>query len=415
MARPSILLTSAVRTVIICLASANVLPAICLHAQQQEHKTQIPQLNIPAPTPNDNLKSVEVLADRQVRFRIWAPSAIEVKLNAEGPETTPGMTPEDLKTFNAGIAMHKGDLGIWEMTIGPIKPGVYLYNFIVDGVSAADPRNPISAQTLNQPRSIYEVPGAVFSEYTPEVLHGVIGVVYYNSKATGGLRRMHIYTPPGYENGAERLPVLYLLHGAGGTDNSWSVTGRAGAILDNLIAAHKAVPMIVVMPAGHISRDFRMGSGSGSIGHDVFNKDLVEDIMPYVDSHYRTFTDRDHRALAGLSMGGMQTLAVSLRDSADFGWVGVFSSGWLPNALKEAEEVDLAQYHDSGKPFHLYWFAIGQHDFLLNNCHETVAMLNKAGINTIMHESDGYHTWSNWRDYLNLFAPMLFQTAPAQK
>jgi enterochelin esterase family protein len=310
--------------------------------------------------------------------------------------------------------MKKGDLGVWEATIGPIKPGVYLYNFVVDGVTATDPRNPISVQTINSSRNLYEVPGAAFSEYSPDVPHGVVGVLYYNSRAIGGLRRMHIYTPPGYENGTGRLPVLYLLHGAGGTDDSWSVTGRAGAILDNLIAAHKAVPMIVVMPAGHVSRDFRTGSGAGNIGHDAFNKDLVEDIVPYVDSHYRTLTDRDHRALAGLSMGGMQTLAVSLRDSRDFGWVGVFSSGWLPNAMKEAQDVDLAEYRASGKPFHLYWFAIGEDDFLLDYCHQTVAMLNKAGIQTIMHESSGYHTWSNWRDYLNLFAPMLFQAVPAK-
>jgi enterochelin esterase family protein len=408
-------LNFAARTAIAFLASAIALPAVCLYAQQPGPTTPKPQLRFPAPSPNETLKSVEVLADRQVRFRIWAPSASEVKLNAEGPETIPGITPEDLKTFNTGVVMHKGDLGVWEMTIGPIKPGVYLYNFVVDGVSAADPRNPISVQTLNQPRSLYEVPGAAFSEYRPEVPHGVVGVVYYNSKATGGLRRMHIYTPPGYENGSNRLPVLYLLHGAGGTDNSWSMTGRAGAILDNLIAAHKAMPMIVVMPAGHISSELRMGSGTGSMGHDAFNKDLVEDIMPYIDSHYRTLTDRDHRALAGLSMGGMQTLSVSMRNSADFGWVGVFSSGWLPAALKEAEDVDLAQYHASGKPFHLYWFAIGTNDFLLNSCHQTIAMLNKAGIQTTGIESGGGHTWSNWRDYLNLFAPMLFQPAPAQK
>jgi enterochelin esterase-like enzyme len=401
-------LSSAAWTAFACLASAIALPAACLHAQEPLPSTQRTQMRFPAPTPNDTLQSVEVQPDRQVRFRIWAPNATDVKLESEGPEATPGIKPDELAKFN-DIAMVKGDQGIWETVIGPIEPGVYLYNFVVDGVKTPDPRNPIFAQTLNAQRSIYEVPGAAFSEYNPDIAHGDVHVVYYNSKAIGGMRRMHIYTPPGYENGTQRFPVLYLLHGAGGTDDSWSAQGRAGAILDNLIAAHKAVPMIVVMPAGHVSRDLR--AGAGTMGHDAFNKDLVEDVMPYVDSHYRTLTDRDHRALAGLSMGGMQTLSISLRNSADFGWVGVFSAGWMAPALKEAQDVDLTEYRAGGKPFHLYWFAIGQYDFLLDTCHQTVDLLNKNGIKAELHESGGFHAWTNWRSYLNQFAPQLFQPA----
>jgi enterochelin esterase family protein len=337
-----------------------------------------------------------------------------LKLETEGPEATPGIKPDELAKFN-DIVMVKGDQGIWETTIGPIVPGVYLYNFVVDGVKTPDPRNPIYSQTLTAQRSIYEVPGAAFSAYSADVPHGDVHVVYYNSTAVGGMRRMHIYTPPGYENGTRRYPVLYLLHGAGGADNSWTDQGRAGAILDNLIAAQKAVPMIVVMPAGHISSDFRAGGGVSTIGHDAFNKDLVGDVMPYIDAHYRTLTDRDHRAIAGLSMGGMQTLAISLRNSASFGWVGVFSSGWLPQAMKEAEDVDLAEYHANGKPFHLYWFAVGQYDILLDNCHQTIALLNKNGIKTELHETGGYHAWTNWRDYLNEFAPQIFQPVHAKQ
>ena len=373
-------------TAIAFLASGIALQGICLHAQEPTPSTQRTQMRLPARTPNDTLESVEVEADRTVRFRIWAPNANDVKLEAEGPEATPGIKPDELAKLN-DIALVKGEQGIWETVIGPIMPGVYLYNFVVDGVKTPDPRNPISTQTLTAQRSIYEVPGAAFSEYNPKIAHGDVHVVYYYSKSLDTLRRMHIYTPPGYENGTERLPVLYLLHGAGGADNSWSAQGRAGAILDNLIAAHKAVPMIVVMPAGHITPSFSAGSGMSTIGDDAFNKNLVDDVMPYVDSHYRTLTDRDHRAIAGLSMGGMQTLAISLRNSGDFGWVGVFSSGWVPQALKEAEDVDLAEYHASGKPFHLYWFAIGQYDFLLDDCHQTIALLNKSGIKTELHES----------------------------
>jgi enterochelin esterase family protein len=130
--------------------------------------------------------------------------------------------------------------------------------------------------------------------------------------------------------------------------------------------------------------------------------------MPYIDGHYRTIADRDHRALAGLSMGGLQTLTVSLTNSADFAWIGVFSSGWFPNAQKEAEDTDLAQYRTTGQPFRLYWVGVGKYDIALDNSRASVALLNKAGIKTEVHESGGFHAWNNWRDYLNLFAPMLF-------
>ena len=413
MTHASLRLRFAAWTAIACLTLAIALPAVRLHAQEPLPSTQKTQMRFPAPTPNDTLQPVEVAADGKVRFRIWAPNANEVKLQTEGPEATPGIKPEDLAKLN-DIPLVKGDQGIWETTIGPIVPGVYLYNFVVDGVKTPDPRNPIAAQTLTAQRSVYEVPGAEFSAYKPDVPHGDLHVLFYNSKAVGAMRRLHVYTPPGYENGTTRYPVLYLLHGAGGADNSWSDQGRAGAILDNLIAAHKAIPMIVVMPAGHISSSFR-ASGNSTIGHDAFNKDLVDDVLPYVDAHFRTLTDRDHRALAGLSMGGMQTLAISLRNSEKFSWVGVFSSGWVPQAMKEAQDVDLAEYRASGKPFHLYWFAIGQYDFLLENCHQTVALLNQNGIKTELKETGGYHAWTNWRDYLNLFAPQLFQPEKGKK
>ncbi len=169
---------------------------------------------------------------------------------------------------------------------------------------------------------------------------------------------MHVYTPPGYENGSARLPVLYLLHGGGDSDDSWPTVGRAGAILDNLIASGKAVPMLIVMPAGHVSTEFRLMPGA-RMGHDAFNDDLVKVVLPYIDAHYRTVADRDHRAIAGLSMGGLQTLNIALDDSADFAYVGVFSSGWFPNSIKEEQDTDVAQYRASGKPFRLFWVDAG--------------------------------------------------------
>jgi enterochelin esterase family protein len=243
--------------------------------------------------------------------------------------------------------------------------------------------------------------------YKAGVPHGAISSVYYDSSATGGQRRMHIYTPPDYEAGNARLPVLYLLHGGGDSDDSWGTVGRAGAILDTLIAAGKAVPMIIVMPAGHISTDFRLTPGF-RMGHDAFNDDLVKVVLPYIDAHYRTVAARDHRAIAGLSMGGGQTLTIALTDSADFAYVGVFSSGWFANTLKEEEDTDVAQYRASGKPFRLFWVDAGKYDIELQNRQATVAVLRGAGIKVEDQESGGFHAWNNWRDYLNQFAPLLF-------
>jgi enterochelin esterase-like enzyme len=386
---------------------------LCVHAQQapQQPAAQPPTtaMQMPGPTPKDTLKSVVVEPDHHVRFRIWAPNATEVKLHAEGPEATPEITPQEISKYMAGVPLTKGDQGVWEARIGPIEPGVYRYTFTVDGVSTTDPRNPLTSQSLTHASSMYEVPGAEFIEYKTGVPHGVISTVYYDSSATGGERRMHVYTPPGYDNGSARLPVLYLLHGGGDSDDSWPTVGRAGAILDNLVALGKAVPMLIVMPAGHTSTEFRLTPGA-RMGHDAFNDDLVKVVLPYIDAHYRTIADRDHRAIAGLSMGGLQTLNIALDDSADFAYVGVFSSGWFPNSIKEEQDTDVAQYRASGKPFRLFWVDAGKYDIALQNSHATVAVLKGAGIHVEEHESGGFHAWPNWRDYLHQFAALVFKS-----
>jgi enterochelin esterase-like enzyme len=389
-------------------AFAALCPVPAITAQAPGTTAPPPRMQMPAPTPNDSLKSVEVLADRRVTFRIWAPDAIAIKLQAEGPEATPGITPEQLAPAYAGFPLTKGDKGIWETTIGPIAPGTYRYNFVVDGVATTDPRNPLTSQSLTASRSVYEVPGSPFTEYAPDTPHGAIATVYYNSSATGGLRRMHVYTPPGYEAGTGHLPVLYLFHGGGDSDDSWPTVGRAGAILDNLIAAGKAVPMILVMPAGHTSTSFRLVPGV-RMGHDAFNDDIINVVLPYIDSHYRTLADRDHRAIAGLSMGGLQALNISLDNSASFAWVGIFSSGWFPANQKQEDDTDLATYRSSGKPYKLFWVAAGKYDIALQNSNATVALLNKSGIKTEVHETGGFHAWNNWRDYLNQFAGRIFR------
>ena len=305
--------------------------------------------------------------------------------------------------------MTRTENGVWSIDFGPVQPGTYRYTFSVDGVQTTDPRNPLSSETLTSVRSMYEVPGAAFEEYRPAVPHGSIASVWYESKAVGGLRRMHIYTPPGYERDNRSYPVLYLLHGGGDSDDSWPTVGCAGAILDNLIAAQQAVPMIVVMPAGHVSRDFQLRSGLNTMGHDKFNEDMTGSIIPYVDRTYRTVADRDHRAVAGLSMGGLQVLTLSLNNSDLFSYIGVFSSGWFDSMREAVEKTDLAEYKSNGKPFRLYWVGVGQYDIAKANSGASVDLLKKYGITPLTHDSAGFHAWNNWRDYLRIFTPQLFR------
>ncbi len=363
----------------------------------------------PPPTPNDTLRSPEISAGGHVTFRLYAPSAKKVILQSEGLESTPGITPEQMAKRTAAEAMTKAENGVWSIDFGPIQPGVYRYSFSVDGVQTVDPRNPISSESLNSVKSLYEVPGAPFLEYKADVPHGAIATVWYTSKIMGGLRRMHVYTPPGYERGAESYPVLYLLHGGGDTDDSWPTVGRAGAILDNLIAEKKTVPMIVVMPAGHVSRTFQLRTGQNTMGHDEFNADLAGSVVPYIDGSYRTQADRDHRAIAGLSMGGLQTLTLSLTRSDLFSYVGVFSSGWFAQMRDQVEKSDLAEYKANGKPFKLFWVGVGRYDIANLNSGASVSLLKKHGITTVTYDSEGFHAWNNWRDYLHRFAPQLFR------
>src|SRR6185503_17824555 len=328
-----------------------------------------------------------------------------------------------------------------EATTNAIPAGAYRYVFNVDGVTVADSRNPVTSQTNTTIYSLAVVPGSdVFD--TRNVPHGAVASVYYNSTTLGGLRRAHVYTPPGYEAGRDKYPVFYLLHGAGDVDDSWTSVGRAGFILDNLIASGKAKPMIVVMPAGHVN-----GAGAalgappqtppaantaGTPRPDPFVTDFVNDLMPFVEKSYRVQTDRQSRAIAGLSMGGGQTLNIAIPHLEKFAYVGVFSSGVLgggrgrgaaPAANTPAqpeppfgeawEKQNLAALDNASarKGLRVLWFSTGKEDGLIGTTRNTVELLKKHGFNPVFVESEGGHTWLNWRDYLTQFAPQLFQTA----
>jgi len=349
--------------------------------------------------------SPEVGADRKVTFRILAPRAEAVRLAGS-----------DLPGAGQGLGMTKGTNGVWEVALDGLAPGYYRYNFNVDGVSVIDPRNPATSESNANTWSLVGVPGLDWSD-TREVPHGAVAEVTYYSKSLQRFRRMHVYTPPGYESGAGRFPVFYLLHGAFDCDDSWTSVGRAGFILDNLIAAQKAKPMVVVMPAGHTG-PFRMGGPRG--GADEFAQDFVQDIMPHIEKHYRVHTDRPNRALAGLSMGGGHTLAIGIPNLEKFGYLGVFSSGVFGIAgggpgggspgprFEEQHQAALA--NAQLKPgLKLFWFATGKDDFLVETSRATVAMFKKHSFDVVYRETEGAHTWIVWREYLHEFAPQLFQ------
>ncbi|NLZ05325.1 MAG: esterase family protein [Phycisphaerae bacterium] len=348
--------------------------------------------------------SPEVAADRHVTFRILAPKAEAVRLSGG-----------DIPGVGQGAEMTKDPNGIWEVTLGPIGAGAYRYNFNVDGVSVIDPRNPATSESNANTWSLVCVPGSEFMD-TRQVPHGAVAEVTYWSASLGRFRRMHVYTPPGYESGQAKYPVFYLLHGASDSDDSWTSVGRAGFILDNLIAAGKARPMVVVMPAGHTG-PFTFGRRSGV---DEFTKDFIGDIMPHVEKNYRVYTDKAHRAIAGLSMGGAQTLNLAIPYPDKFAYVGVFSSGIFgiagggPGGAPQGpsweeqhkDKLDGTALKDGLK---LVWFATGKDDFLVQTSRASVEMLKKHGLDVVYKETDGAHTWINWRDYLNEFAPQLFQ------
>lgn len=377
-------------------------------------------------TPPPQVTSPEVQADRRITFRILAPQATAVRLSGGD---MPGLG-------QGGKEMTKSENGIWEVTVGPFEAGAYRYNFNVNGVTVIDPRNPATSESNTNTWSLVIVPGSDAFD-TKNVPHGAVAAVTYYSTALSKFRRLHVYTPPGYEAGKGKYPIFYLLHGAGDCDDSWTSVGRAGFIFDNLIATGKAKPMVVVMPAGHTSRTPFRAATPPTTGTppppDEFVQEFVTDIMPYVEKNYRVLPDRANRAIAGLSMGGSQTLNIALPNLEKFAYVGVYSSGLLnaftrnvPGAttplaadqippLSPAGEAWLKQHQaklsdtNLKKGLKLLWFATGKEDFLLGTTKGTVEVLKKQGFNPLFQETPGGHTWLNWRNYLAEFTPQLFR------
>jgi enterochelin esterase-like enzyme len=306
------------------------------------------------------------------------------------------------------VVMTKGENGIWAgTTIRAVKPGAWRYTFNVDGATVADPRNVRLSPNQSQPQSLLSVPGD-FSE-TRDVPHGTVGLVRYVSKALGNARReIYVYTPPGYEKSTLRYPVLYLIHGGGDSAISWPTVGRANDIIDNLIAEKKAQPMIVVMPSGWTPSGGQVMTSDAT--KDPFNDEMMKDIIPFIDSTYRTVATPDARALSGLSMGGIQTLNVGLHNLGTFRYLAVMSSGWTSEQDREffykAEAAKIPKYNATLK---LFWWGWGETDIARTNGLAVIDKFKSLGVRIETRETPGGHEWANWRLYLYEVAPKLFR------
>jgi enterochelin esterase-like enzyme len=361
------------------------------------------------PEAGPGITSPAVAGDRRVTFRLRAPEAKSVKVSGD---------------FGPDVALSRADDGVWSVTVGPLEPEIYNYYFTVDGVRLPDPGNPqvkigyVTSTTTN----ILAVPGNGPAFYdVQDVAHGEIRTLLYKSKSNGVVRELNVYLPPGYDDARQRrYPVLYLLHGFANDHHSWHRYGRANDILDNLLAKNAIKPFIVVMPLGYGGASVNgdgtgiAAAGAGAFGgdFDLYQRDVLEDIIPMIDGKYRTLADRGNRAIFGFSMGGMQAGRVGLGNLDSFSHVGIMSAGIRGNAAGTGANPLVALTADPAavnKQAKLLWIACGVEDSALAGARTTHEALEKAGIKHLYFETEGAHHWRVWRRYLRDAAPLLFQ------
>ncbi|CAN5608844.1 esterase family protein [soil metagenome] len=378
------------------LAFCMLILSVCLNAQN-----------------NARLVSPDIQPDNSVIFRIKAPGAYSVQLVGT---FSPGFKP---------IPMEKKDSGVFEVKIGPLASDMYEYRFILDSALMPDPNN----NAVTRDGSIVEnrllIPGKLGDLIAAQnVPHGNVTAIWYSSPTLGTERRMYVYTPPGYENGKDKYPVLYLLHGGGGDEDGWISRGRANYIIDNLIASKQAVPMIVVITNGNpdavaapLDRPLTANKdvpGIGSMASQRFEKSLVNDVIPFVEKNFRVIADADHRAITGFSMGGYQTQNITNNNPTMFKYIGVMSMGLFSsfgnNTGNYNKEQHVAQLKAviAAKP-KLYWIGIGKDDFLYKTVTNLKGLYDEVGLKYTYRESDGSHTWKEWRLYLSELAPKFFK------
>ena len=389
----------------------------------------LPVAMMAQPTPNPvaqnvRVKSPEVAADGHVTFRLYAPNASTVTLNGSWLNAT-------------NLPMTKDEAGVWSTTVGPLSPQMYGYWFIADGVRALDPSNSETERDGSRFNTMVMVPGPAADPWTfKDVPHGTVEQVWYPSPTLNmSQRRMYIYLPPDYmQNPTKKYPVLYLLHGGGGDEDAWTVMGRAPIIFDNLIASGKAVPTIVVMPNGNATQTVSQGFGLGPTPsltqvnaplpnpqaatqaipcqprpapayEGSYTQSVVKDVIPFVEKNYRVVPDRNHRAIAGLSMGGAQTIIITNNNPELFDYIAAFSPG---GPWKEDQyEAHLDALKKANIKF--YWTGAGDIDICRNTTVDLEAALKARGIPTSYKEIPGRHYWFLWRDFLGDYASLIFQ------
>jgi enterochelin esterase family protein len=336
------------------------------------------------------VRSPEVHDDGKVTFRLSAPNAESVRVAGQWPQ--------------GEAAMKKDDSGVWSVTLGPLPKGVWEYSLRVDGISMIDPGNSWIKPMRSPRTSILHLPSDPPAVYDfQDVPHGTVHFHTYRSKALGRLRELAVYTPPGYDQSADRrYPVLFLQHGSGDNHATWTVHGKAHWILDNLIAKEDAVPMVVVMMDGHAALP---GEGRGA-NTRRFEQDLLQDVIPFIEESYRVNRDAKQRGIVGLSMGGGQSLTIGLTHTDKFAWVGGFSSS-VPRADVVSNALDDPK--GTNDRLQLLWIACGKDDFLLDRNEQFISQLEEAGMEHTWMLTDGNHSWPIWRDYLAQFVPRLFQ------
>ena len=397
-----------------------VMAALCLmgmaaQAQQNLSWGQGPQVASP-----------DVHADNSVTFNLIAPEAQKVQLT--GDMLPPKKVEYQGNTYETPgvVDLVKNDKGVWSYTTEPLKPELYTYNMIVDGVKILDPLNVYNIRDINNLFSVLLIEGDVRADMykVNKVAHGSVSKVWYESPTAGLTRRLTVYTPAGYETSGKDYPVFYLLHGIGGDENAWSELGRAAQIMDNLIAQGKAEPMILVMTNGNISQE--ACPGETSEGFKVPTMMLPKtmegsfetafpDVVKFIEKTYRVKKDKAHRAIAGLSMGGFHSLFISINNPDLFDYVGLFSAavdqqqngqGGFPNIYENRDGKIDVLFSKNPK---LFWIGIGKTDFLYKNNTDLRAYLDSKKHKYTYLETDGGHIWRNWRIYLTEFTPLLFK------
>ncbi len=369
----------------------------CLLEQAGAESWAFIEKHLPAPAEGESRRrprrrveeqvvSCEVHPDRTVTFQLKAPAAQKVLLDVQFEKE-----PQE---------MMKNEEGVWSVTVRPAEPDIYEYNFDVDGMKIADPLNPRVKVWRKTSRSLVEIPAeppALFQEQ--DVPHGTIHRHRYQSKSLGVTRGLYVYTPPGYETSDNKqYPVLYLLHGSGDTEDAWTQVGMANVIVDNLLAAGKAKPLIIVMPYGHPPVE------EGQSNIEAYEKDMIGDIIPLVDKNYRTRSDHKYRYIVGLSMGGGQSLTIGLRHPELFSKVGGYSSS-ARRAIPLVEAIDDPDKYNS--QLDLLWIGCGKDDFLIEQNVKFINLLREKGIHCTIRITEGAHEWPVWRRYLSEFIPLL--------